>query len=216
MNDFDYDVYLKKRIARGYRSKKNGSKSKRCSLTSDGMTQKQWKERNGTIMSYNLSSPMSWDRFKAMPDDLQREYITSLRDKYSTTATDLARFFGCVPSTITKYCKSILGITFNPGKRMTKEQRNAFREFTGDDEEGGKQDALAEERICDSLSSQASLTPNKPETETLEDHINDFHMKEISMSFSGNFDVNAIRNSLAVTIGNGRPVHIEIKCTILN
>lgn len=216
MNDFDYDVYLKKRIAHGYRHKKNGRKSKRCSLLSDSMTQKQWKEMNGEIMSYNLNSPMPWQQFKAMPPDLQCEYITSLRDKYSTTATDLAKFFGCAPSTITKYCKSALGISFDPGKRMTKEQRNAFREFTGDDEENGKQDALTGGKFCDSLSSQASLTPNKPETETLEDHINDFHMKEISMSFSGNFDVNAIRNSLAVTIGNGRPVHIEIKCTILN
>lgn len=92
MNEFDYDVYLKKRIARGYRNKKNGSKSKRCSLTSDGITQKQWRERNGEIMSYNLSEPMSWETFKTMPIDLQTEYIKGLRDKYGTTATDLAKF----------------------------------------------------------------------------------------------------------------------------
>lgn len=210
MNDFDYDVYLKKRIARGYRSKKNGSKSKRCSLTSDGMTQKQWKERNGAIMSYNLSSPMSWDQFKAMPDDLQREYITSLRDKYNTTATDLARFFGCVPSTITKYCKSTLGITFDPGKRMTREQKNSFREFTGEAEIGA-------ENVLDSYEGESDI--ELPVHELISEHINqagDFNMKEISMSFSGNFDADAIRNSLVLTIGKGRPVQIDIKCTIIN
>ena len=210
MNDFDYDVYLKKRVARGYRNKKNGSKSKRCSLTSDGMTQKQWKEKNGVIMSYNLSSPMSWDQFKAMPDDLQREYITSLRDKYSTTATDLARFFGCVPSTITKYCKSTLGITFDPGKRMTKEQKNSFREFAGESE-------IEAENVLNSYEDESNT--ELPVRELMPAHISqasDFNMKEISMSFSGNFDADAIRNSLALTIGKGRPVQIDIKCTIIN
>lgn len=210
MNDFDYDVYLKKRIARGYRSKKNGSKSRRCSLTSDGMTQKQWKERNGAIMSYNLSSPMSWDQFKAMPDDLQREYITSLRDKYNTTATDLARFFGCVPSTITKYCKSTLGITFDPGKRMTREQKNSFREFMGEPE-------IETGNTLVSYDKESST--ELPAHELMHEYIKqaeDFNMKEISMSFSGNFDADAIRNSLVLTIGKGRPVQIDIKCTIIN
>jgi len=210
MNDFDYDVYLKKRIARGYRNKKNGSKSKRCSLTSDGMTQKQWKERNGTIMSYNLSSPMSWDQFKAMPDDLQREYITSLRDKYNTTATDLARFFGCVPSTITKYCKSTLGITFDPGKRMTKEQKNSFREFTGESE------TEAENALNSYEDESVAELPAHELMPKCISQASDFNMKEISMSFSGNFDADAIRNSLALTIGKGRPVQIDIKCIIIN
>ena len=37
MNDFDYDVKEKKRIAAGARSRKCGSKSKRCTLLPDGV-----------------------------------------------------------------------------------------------------------------------------------------------------------------------------------
>lgn len=209
MTDFDYDVYLKKRIARGYRNKKNGSKSKRCSLGSDNMTQKQWKERNGEVMSYNLSSPMSWDEFKMMPQDLRAAYITRLKEKYSVTATDLARFFGCVPSTITKYCKSELGITFNPGKRMTKEQKVAFREFTGEVEtEEVPQDTEEESQVSfDTKSSEPVFVP--------ESEGNGFNMREITMSFCGGFDPDALRNSLALTIGKGRAVRIDINCTII-
>lgn len=210
MNEFDYDVYLKKRIARGYHNKKNGSKSKRCSLTSDGMTQKQWKERNGAIMSYDLSAPMSWNEFKAMPLDLQREYIGSLRSKYNTTATDLAGFFECVPSTITKYCKSALGITFEPGKRMTREQKEAFREFTGSMED------VPEFCTDENCIARDVFEPISEPMAAPESRASDFNMREISMSFMGNFDADMIRNSLALTIGKGRPVQIEIKCTIIN
>lgn len=209
MTDFDYDVYLKKRLARGYRNKKNGSKSKRCSLGSDNMTQKQWKERNGEVMSYSLNSPMSWDQFKMMPQDLKSAYITKLKDKYSVTATDLARFFGCVPSTITKYCKTELGITFNPGKRMTKEQKAAFREFTGEAEvEEVPQDTEEENQV--SLGTE-SIDPVFAQ----ENESNGFNMREITMSFCGGFDPDALRNSLVLTIGKGRPVKIDVSCAII-
>ena len=42
-----------------------------------------------------------------------------------------------------------------------------------------------------------------------------FNMREISMSFCGGFDPDALRNSLALTIGKGRPVRIDINCTII-
>lgn len=210
MTDFDYDVYLKKRIAWGYRNKKNGSKSKRCSLASDGITQKQWRERNGEIMSYNLSEPMSWETFKTMPIDLQTEYIEGLRDKYGTTATDLAKFFDCVPSTVTKYCKRVLDVEFKPGQRMTKAQREAFADFCGTENDEPDEDYIeGEDFACRELIEPPIEFVRQPRETG-----NAFNMKEIHMSFSGCFNADSLRNSLIATIGNGTPVKIDIRCSI--
>ena len=71
MNDFDYDVLQKKRTASGARHIKKGSKSKKCTLPSGFLTAKQRKELNGNVTTYNLSEPMTWKSFKAMPLDIQ-------------------------------------------------------------------------------------------------------------------------------------------------
>lgn len=221
MNDFEYDSYIKKRIARGAINRKSGSKSRKCSLPSDRMTQKQWKERNGKIMSYNLSQPMLWEEFKSMPKDLQIEYLTTLRDTYGVTATDLSKLFGCVPSTVTKYCKAVLNTTFDPGKRMTREQRKAFCEFTGEiTAENDDTGAIVEEETPapdrELLTSQGCSSDAPTKLTSLLDTQSSFNMKEISMSFSGGFNADALRNSLLLSIGTGTPVHIDIKCTIIS
>ena len=52
MNDFDFDVLQKKRIARGAYHRKNGSKSKRCTLPSDYLTAAEKRKLNGEVMDY--------------------------------------------------------------------------------------------------------------------------------------------------------------------
>ena len=64
MNAFDSEVRERKRLVSSARHKKNGSKSKRCSLPSDHLTERQWKARCGEIMEYKLSSPVPWAEFK--------------------------------------------------------------------------------------------------------------------------------------------------------
>lgn len=246
MTDFDYDVHLKKQIARGYRNKKNGSKSRRCPLPSDSMTPKQWKARNGDVMSYQLSAPMTWSMLKAMPQDLQKEYITNLRDKYGTTATDLSKFLGVTPSTVTKHCKEELGIVFAPGQRMTKAQRTSFSEFLGETTTEGTFDGgdaenenatdpclMASRQAAKASTGTMVIERSKDESETdrlnvsgepMNDEVprlnvcamqSSFRMKDLTMSFSGNFDADALRNSLLVSIGQGTPVKLDITCSVL-
>ena len=71
MNAFDSEVRERKRLVSSARHKKNGSKSKRCSLPSDHLTERQWKARCGEIMEYKLSSPVPWAEFKRYPRDIQ-------------------------------------------------------------------------------------------------------------------------------------------------
>ena len=94
MNDFDWDVLQKKRIARGAIHMKNGSKSRKCSLPSDNLTPAQLKRRNGPVAVYKLDAPMTWEQFKEMPKDLKVKYINNMRELYGATDQMLADMFG--------------------------------------------------------------------------------------------------------------------------
>lgn len=99
MNDFEYDVKQKKALARNAIHRKGGSRSKRCTLSTDHMTKAEWKRRNGEIMSYDMSKPLSWKEWKSMPDDLQVEYYNNIRKKFpnipqTTIAADLFKVAG--------------------------------------------------------------------------------------------------------------------------
>lgn len=100
MNDFDFDVMTKKRIARGASARKCGSKSRRCTLPSDYLTDAQKKARNGKLSTYNLSKPMTYEQFKLMPRDLQREYLLKLRNDMHASARVIALMFGCSDETV--------------------------------------------------------------------------------------------------------------------
>ena len=98
MNDFD--VMTKKRIARGAAARKCGSKSRRCTLPSDYLTDAQKKARNGKMSTYNLSKPMTYEQFNLMPRDLQREYLLKLRNDMHASARAIALMFGCSGETV--------------------------------------------------------------------------------------------------------------------
>lgn len=78
MNDFDYDCMQKKRTARGafaHISRKRGG----CTLPSGNLTAKQRREKNGEVKSYNITRPMPWPEFKALPEDLKREFFRNMQ-----------------------------------------------------------------------------------------------------------------------------------------
>ena len=100
MNDFDYDVLQKKRTAAGARHMKRGSRSKRCSLPSDNLTPAQLKRRNGPVSTYKLDAPMRWDDFKAMPVDLQKQYLSRLIEHYHATNKMLGAMFYVDPTVV--------------------------------------------------------------------------------------------------------------------
>ena len=116
MNDFDFDVMTKKRIARGASARKCGSKSRRCTLPSDYLTDAQKKARNGKMSTYNLSKPMTYEQFKLMPRDLQREYLLKLRNDMHASSRVIAQMFGCSYETVRVVIRD-LGINTG-GKKM--------------------------------------------------------------------------------------------------
>lgn len=121
MHDFDYDVLQKKRLARNAKYKKNGSKSKRCTLPSDYLTAKEKRALNGECKTYKMSAPMTYEEFKSMSYENQCEYIATLKNKFDITMVDLTKLFGCTYKSVQQYitrhniCKDMF--TKRGGKR---------------------------------------------------------------------------------------------------
>ena len=137
MNEFDYDVMLKKRIAASAKRRVNGSKSRKCSLPSDFLTPAEFKKRSGPCMTYKLSAPMDWATFKAMPVDLQDEYIDHLQREYHVGLAIISvELFGAGKSALAQHLKA-RGITAHAGgKRLNASERIAWEMFltTGSNE----------------------------------------------------------------------------------
>ena len=107
MHDFDYDAMQKKRIAQGAKHMKRGSKSKKCSLPSDRLTPAQLRRMNGPVSTYKLDEPMNWESFKAMPEDLQKQYIIKLQETYQATDGMLCKMFDRSIATVLAYRKKL-------------------------------------------------------------------------------------------------------------
>lgn len=205
---FSDDVREKKRLARQARYRKCGSKSRKCNLSSDRLTKKQWLERCGRTVTYNFKKPILWQDFCELPIHIQKEYLLNLIGEYQTTASDLAKMFGITPKTVTKHCEhEEIGIRFSPGKRMSKEKRRAFEEFCGV--------VAPQEEVVVAKKEQE---PAKTEAFTDMDNAKqspDMAMTEFTLSFSGSFNREMICNSLASMLPKGAPVKLDIKCLVM-
>lgn len=69
-------------IRQSARYKKNGSKSKKCTLEVDRMTAKQIEKQHGEIVSCKMSDFYTYEEFRKFPKDIQVEYINYLIGKY--------------------------------------------------------------------------------------------------------------------------------------
>ena len=110
MRDGEYLFHLSQREHKhsGAFHKRNGSKSKKCSLPSDNLTAKQRKELNGPMKTYNLKKPMSWEEFKSLPNDLKKEYLLFLNRTYHASARRIAEMFGVPKNTLYYYVNSFM------------------------------------------------------------------------------------------------------------
>ena len=192
MNDFDFENLEKKRIARNARYKKRGSKSKKCPMSTDYMTQRQWKELNGEVMSYQLNKPMGWDEFKSVPIHIQLEYLTGLIERYGVNTANLAEMFGVHPGVVRRHIQSAgLGITFKVGHSMTAAMREVWAVFLGQ-----QQDSVAPQP-CHEIRSAPSM-----------------QLQKFSLIFDGKLDAAAIANSILSMAGPNATGQIEIVCTL--
>lgn len=145
--DFYKDVKDKKTLARNAKYKKNGSKSKKCTLPSDYLTRKEREKMNGEVKNFNLKKKYSWSEFTAMPSDIQKEYLERIRDIYGATMTEISvELFGVSQTTLTDYGKNhgsrFTGIFPKGRKKRTEEQVNKWKEFVSSNDEIAPQEPI--------------------------------------------------------------------------
>lgn len=127
---FIQTVKDRKSTARGARYKKNGSKSRKCTLPSDYLTPKQIKERNSPMSTYTMNKPHTKAELRAWPRDLQIEYMAGILDKYHPTNADLGLMLGVHPHNA---CTYINRLGLSNQKRATESQAREFSAFLAAD-----------------------------------------------------------------------------------
>lgn len=218
MSDFEYEVMQKKRTARSARRKKNGSKSKQCSLPSDKLTNRQIKERCGPVITYNLNKPMKWPDFKALPSDIQAEYLQRLQHDFNVTAVDLGKMFEVQPLTVRKHVtNNNLSIDFPRGRTMTSDQKLGWNQFVNGQGVPDIEDAVEQEETEPEVVDPVDAEPvvfSIPEPESTTKKKN-MRMHGVNLKFSGAIDVDMVANSLRLILGNESEGELEIICNLM-
>lgn len=200
MNDFDYDVMQKKRIAHSARHMKRGSKSRKCALPSDHMTAAEWKRRNGTVNTYNMNLPMSWGSFKLMPPDLQQNYIDRLQDRFGVSLSDISTdLFDCSIGNLRLYAnRHGLKYKTNKGQKLGKEETVLWNNWLNRTEAGGAEKCdepetaeIPAECFCEPEGPVKQIE-EEPETPALpEESVAEamkVHLTDLTATFKGEFD----------------------------
>lgn len=143
--ELESEIRHRKSIGQQAKHKKNGCRSKKCSLPSDRYTKKQLKGLNGEVMIRSMRKPMSWAEFKSMPADLQKEYLVGLRDKYGARAVDVAAMFGIIGTSLSAYLRrNDLRVFAASGGRKSAEAEAKWRAFLNG--EAAQQDEVQEQQ----------------------------------------------------------------------
>lgn len=65
------EIKEQRATARGAKHRKRGSKTKKCTLPSDYLTQKELASLNGEVKVYKLGQPMPQEEYDKLPEDLK-------------------------------------------------------------------------------------------------------------------------------------------------
>lgn len=128
MSDEEYtyvqDCREKKSVsASAFKARTHCGKGGRVKFPSDYLSKKELKAMNGECKSYRMNSPMSWEEFKSMPDDLKICYIKGLREKFNVPNAVLATMFEISAPVVNKYFKC-LGLAEGKGSGASKRTWN--------------------------------------------------------------------------------------------
>lgn len=208
MRDFDYDVWQKKIIASGAKYKKGGAKSKKCTLLHENLTAKELKERNGKMATYNLNKPMTWEEFKAMPEDLKAEYLSKLRAKYNASGCALSEMLGVHGTTFNAFIRGTALEDPTKHRRMTEEQSTAWKRFLqGEDPKSTPvEEVAAEEPVVDE-----TPAPVVDDTARIAAPMTEETLVSLSLNGSAKEIMQKLPLLLALTgVGEDRVINVQI------
>ena len=170
------------------------------------MTQREWIERNGPVMSYNLRKPMSWEQFtnENLGNDVKEEYLNGLIGQFSVNQRILAEMFGISVATLSRTIKRLgLNINFVKGKFPNEEQMAAYEAFLNPEVE--QEELEPQEEYDTAIDESEAQEPTQKAVTS---------MTEFSIKFQGVLDIDTVANSLKMILGRHAEGEIEIICKI--
>lgn len=150
--EFHHENSTKKHVAASAFKQRTHCGKGGCTLPSDFKTKKELKAMNGEVKNFNLNKPMYWDTFKSMPDDLKKEYINGLREKFDVPDMKIAEMFGVIPNTVSRFFKCY-------GLAETHKRGNRKWDEDGWDRWRGAKIDLPEIPVVEENAEDASETP---------------------------------------------------------
>lgn len=123
---FIQTVRDRKATAHSARYKKNGSKSRKCTLPSDYLTPAEKRRRNSAVQTYTMNVPHTKKELNAWPEDMQHEYIKSIIDRFNPSNRALGEMLGCGETTACMYVHK-LGLSNK--MKPTRDQQLLFGRF---------------------------------------------------------------------------------------
>lgn len=204
MNDFDFDIVEKKRIARGARCKKNGSKSKCCTLPSDNLTPAQRKALSGPVSSYSMNQTMEWPVFKSIQKDLQQSYIDTLQSRFGVPVSTISKeLFGLSSYGLRSYMtRNGMRFVAERGKRLSAEERQLWEDFLNGCVRQEEPESGTDQETDDSCEDGGGV--EMPEAVR-------FMARNISAEFVGTFDPHEFVKAIAQLPIPGGKVRVRVE-----
>lgn len=106
---YNKDIKDRKRAAYGARAKKGGSRSRRCSLPSDNLSEAQRRKLNSSVFSIKINQPMDYALLKTLAPTLQFLYLSHLIDEHKARRVDLCGMLGVAPCTFYRLQQGLSG-----------------------------------------------------------------------------------------------------------
>lgn len=165
---FNQDVAERSKMKTGAFHKKNGSKSKKCTLPSDHLTACQKKKLNGECKSINLGKPITnFHEFRSYPYSMQQEYLQNLITNYGARKIDICEMLGTQFGNFARYIK-MHGITLNFGKVARgkySKMDDRFLEFITRPENTEEAESVPKKTDEEILKERFGIEPKKEEPE---------------------------------------------------
>lgn len=92
-------------LARQSRNKKNGINTSKAPF--NDYTDKQIEKKHSDVYSYSMSEPVLWKEFRTWPEEHQREYIFSLRERFNVLDVMLADMWRLNKKYFSQFVKKI-------------------------------------------------------------------------------------------------------------
>ena len=168
---------------------------------------------NGKVESYRLNAPMTWQEFRAMPDDIKVTYIKLLREKYNVSDTNIGKMLGVAQCSIQREVAR-LGITQGCGRKKTWDKEGWLARVNGVPAPAVEE--VTEEPVAEPVEEPVEETEAEPVIEEpKEDHteIRKAIPSTGNMVFEGK--VEEVMNSVTALLGNAY-VHISITWDVVD